>query len=259
MITCVGGGDRRTGGASGAGCVTSRGRPSRGATGAFGSTGAASPWPAPRPAARRRRRRGRGRRRRRSRGRPAAVAAAGNRHRRTSRRRRARWSAARRARRRPAVAPVRAAARRESSVDAAPAPARGTARSARRAAARSAAADRVKADVLLRADVDRREVLGRQLVRAHDVRRQQHDDVGLVDRVGCGPEERSQHRHVQHAGESGQRFALVVPQQAGEQVRLPFAQPQPRLDLPRSERRHVLAGDADRRRRACCSRRSGRG
>ena len=35
-------------------------------------------------------------------------------------------------------------------------------------------------DVLLRADVHRRQVVDRQLVRPHDVRRQQHDDVGLA-------------------------------------------------------------------------------
>ena len=40
-------------------------------------------------------------------------------------------------------------------------------------------------------------------------------------------------------------LALIVPEQAGEQVRLAVAQPQPRRHLARAERRDVLPGDAD--------------
>ena len=49
-------------------------------------------------------------------------------------------------------------------------------------------------EVLLRADEDRREVLLRQLVRAHDVRREQHHDVGLDDLLVVRREELLQDR-----------------------------------------------------------------
>ena len=48
---------------------------------------------------------------------------------------------------------------------------------------------------------------------------------------------------VGDARESFDRLALVLPQEAREQVRFAVPQPQSRLDLPREERREILAGD----------------
>ena len=100
-------------------------------------------------------------------------------------------------------------------------------------------------DVLLRADIHRRQVVDRQLVRPDDVRRQQHHDVGLADLVARRAEERPQARHAHQADHAGDDLPLIVLEQAGEQVGLALAQPQPRLHAAGAERRDVLPGDAD--------------
>ena len=48
---------------------------------------------------------------------------------------------------------------------------------------------------------------------------------------------------MNRAGEAAERLALVLAQQAGEQVRFAVAQAQPRAHLARAERRIVRAGD----------------
>ena len=83
------------------------------------------------------------------------------------------------------------------------------------------------------------------LARADDVRRQQHHDVGLADRVVVGREELLENRHVDGAREPGQRLALVLAQQAGQQVRLAVAKAQARGDRALAERRHADAGHRD--------------
>ncbi len=99
--------------------------------------------------------------------------------------------------------------------------------------------------VLRGADVDLLQVPLGQRLRANDVRREQHHDVGLRDLLVVGREELLDHRHVDAAGEPGQRLALVVAQQAGQQVRLAVAQAHARRDLARSERGEVLPPDVD--------------
>ena len=56
-------------------------------------------------------------------------------------------------------------------------------------------------------------------------RRHQHHDVGLLDQLIVVRQELLEHRQPQQPGEAAQILAIVLAQQAGEQHRLPFAQP----------------------------------
>ena len=113
-----------------------------------------------------------------------------------------------------------------------------------------------QADVGLRADVDDADVLLRELVIAHDVRRDQHHDVGVgvVDVVA-----REELPEPGNAGDSPVTplpvVRVVLLDQPGEQVGFPFAQAQERVHLARRERQRRLAADVDAARRWRCSRR----
>ena len=58
------------------------------------------------------------------------------------------------------------------------------------------------AEVLLRSDVNRPQIQFGQLLRAHDARRQQHDDFGLLARDVVAREELPEERQVDRAGKS---------------------------------------------------------
>src|SRR6185295_3304137 len=96
---------------------------------------------------------------------------------------------------------------------------------------------------LLRADVDRLEIRLGDVGAADDVRREQHDDVGLRDRLVVAREQLLQHGHANGARETLERLAFVFAEQARQQVRLAVAQAQLDVDFAVAERRDVDARD----------------
>ncbi len=85
------------------------------------------------------------------------------------------------------------------------------------------------AEGLLRADVDRPQIRFGDLRTAHDVRRQQHDDVGLGDRLVVVREELlAAPAHGSRRESPFSDLSLVLPEQAGQQVRFAVAQAQTR-------------------------------
>src|SRR5262249_40052121 len=79
-----------------------------------------------------------------------------------------------------------------------------------------------EADVLLRADVDVADVFRGELVIAHNVRRDQHDDVRVLIVVLVVGEHLAEDRHVREPGNPGPCVRLILPDQPGEQARLPL-------------------------------------
>ena len=110
-------------------------------------------------------------------------------------------------------------------------PARPPVRAAPPAAARDERRRPADAEVLLRPDVDRPQIRFGDLVRPHDVRRQQHHDVGLVDLVSSLLENSCFSTGTWIApGKPGQRLALV----------LSAAGPASRFDSPSRSRSRVV-------------------
>ena len=102
-----------------------------------------------------------------------------------------------------------------------------------------------EAERLLRADVDRLQVGFRDVRAAHDVRRQQHDDVGLRDLFVVAREQLLQHRHVNGAGESLQRSRSSSRSRPASRFDSPSRSRSRVLTLRDAERRDVHAADVD--------------
>ena len=102
-----------------------------------------------------------------------------------------------------------------------------------------------EAEVLLRPDVNRPEICLRNIRRADDTRRHQHDDVGLGNLLVVIREQLLQHRYVDRAREPVQRASLVLAQQTGQQIRFTIVQAKPRRHFPVAEGRDVDAADVD--------------
>ena len=95
--------------------------------------------------------------------------------------------------------------------------------------------------------MNRAHVALRQLVRPHDARRQQHDDVGLPDRLVGVSEERAEQRDAEGSGEATERPAVLLTEEPGKQILLAVAETERRLDPARAEggqrgSRHVDVG-----------------